>query len=210
MVLHSEAFYDGDKQTGVLLRDERKGELATFVSFTLEGGAIYRAEQVTLLGAAPAEWTSFRFAEAPTGVVTLGVREATGVSIGGVLLEADAVPSYLGWRILVDLARRGGDRVAFRQLDEHGDPEVHDAEFVDRGVEAIAIPGLDLQAAHRYDLLLDGGAFTSFWWDGQQVVASDWTAGSMSVRADGLEPALTGCPVRVAELARTWVAGRPR
>ncbi|GAB2606274.1 hypothetical protein [Pseudactinotalea suaedae] len=210
MVLHSDAFYDGDQQTGVLLRDEREGQLATFVSFVLDGGAIYRAEQVTGLGEAPAGWTSFRFSEATTGVVTLGVQDAAGVSVGGVLLEAGAVPSYLGWRILVDLARRGGERVAFRQLDEHGDPEVHDAELVDRGIEAIAIPGLDLPAARRYDLLLDGGPYTSFWWDGQHVVASDWTAGSMSVRAEGLEPALAGCPVRVAELARSWVAGRPR
>lgn len=208
MVLHSDAFYDGDQQTGVLLRDSREDQLATFVCFMLDGGAIYRAEQVTDLGVASSEWTGFRFAEALSGLVTLGVRDERGVSVDGVLLEHDAVPSYLGWRILVDLAAGGGERVSFRQFDEHGDRELHDGEFVGRGAEAIDIPGLSLEAAHRYDLLLDGEAYTSFWWDGESVVASDWTAGSMSVRADGLEAALAACPVKVAELARTWVAGR--
>lgn len=210
MVLHSDAFYDGDQQTGVLLRDAREGQLATFICFMLDGGAIYRAEQVTDLGVGSSEWVAYRFAEALTGVVTVGVRDENGVSVGGVLLEADAVPSYLGWRILVDLAGSGGDRVAFRQFDEHGDREIHDAEFVSRGLEAIDLPGLALEAAQRYDLLLDGESYTSFWWDGSAVVASDWTAGSMSVRADDLEAALAGCPVQVAELARTWAAGRPQ
>ena len=44
--------------------------------------------------------------------------------------------------------------------------------------------------------------------DGEQLVASDWTAGSMSVLAPGLEAALAGCPPLVAEQARDWVAGR--
>src|SRR5690606_27828922 len=35
MVLHSDAFFDGDQKTGLLLRDAREGELATFVSFVL-------------------------------------------------------------------------------------------------------------------------------------------------------------------------------
>lgn len=208
MVLHSEAFYDGDQQTGVLVRDLQEGQLATFISFVLDGGAIYRADQVTDLGVGSSEWVSFRFAEALSGVVTLGVRDEEGVNLGGVLLERDAVPSYLGWRILLDLASSGGDRAQFRQLDEHGDPQVHDAQFVSRGIEAIDLPGLDLEAAHRYDLLLDGQEYTSFWWDGEHVVASDWTAGSMSVRTDGVEDALAGCPVKVAEAARAWVAGR--
>lgn len=208
MVIHSDAFYDGDQQTGVLLRDSREGQLATFICFLLDGGAIYRAEQVTDLGAASSDWAGYRFAEALSGVVTLGVRDERGVSVDGVLLDQDAVPSYLGWRILVDLASSGGDRAAFRQFDEHGDREIHDAEFVGRGVEAVDIPGLALEAAHRYDLLLDGEPYTSFWWDGTHVVASDWTAGSMSVRTEDLEAALAACPVKVAELARIWVAGR--
>lgn len=209
MVIHSESFFDGDRQSGVLLRDEREDQLATFICFVLDGGAIYRAEQATDLGVGPAGWTAFRFTEALSGVVTLGVRDDAGVDVAGVLLERDAVPSYLGWRILVDLARRGGDRVGFRQLDEHGDPQVQDAMFVDRGVEAIAVPGLKVPAARRYDLLLDGEDYTSFWWDGDAVVASDWTAGSLSVRTEGLEAALEECPLPVAELARVWVAGRP-
>lgn len=208
MVLHSDAFYDGDRQTGVLLRDSREDQLGTFVCFMLDGGAIYRAEQITDLGGTSSEWAGFRFTEALSAVVTLGVRDERGASMDGVLLEHDAVPSYLGWRILVDLASAGGDRVTFRQFDEHGDRQVHDAELVGRGLEAIDIPGLSLEAAHRYDLLLDGEPYTSFWWDGEHVVASDWTAGSMSVRTEDLETALAACPVKVAEHARAWVAGR--
>lgn len=210
MVLHCEAFYDGDRQTGVLLRDDRPGELATLIAFQLESGEIYRAEQVTEVGAGPAEWTRFRFAEASSGVVTIGVRSSDAVNVGGVLLDREAVPSYLGWRILVDLASRDGGRVAFRQLDEHGEPVVHDAELLARAGEEVTLPGVEgVVLAQRYDMLLDGDPYTSFWWDGESVVASDWTAGSMSVRVDDLEAALASCPVLVAEAAREWVAGRP-
>lgn len=208
-MLHCDAFFDGDQQTGVLLRDERPDQLATLTTFRLGAGEVYRAEQVTEIGPRPSDWTRFRFAESPSGVVVIGVREDRAVSVDGVLLDGDAVPSYLGWRILVDLASRHAERVRFRQLDEHGDPEVHDAELLERGGEEVALPGVaGVVAALRYDMLLDGEPYTSHWWDGESVVASDWTAGAMSVRADGLEDALAGCPVQVAAIAREWVAGR--
>lgn len=209
MVLHSESFYDGDRQAGVLLRDLGPQELASFVAFRLDDGQIYRAEQVTRLGAEAAEWTSFRFTEAMSGTVAVGLREAGRVSVDGVVVDGDAVPSYLGWRILRDLAERGGDRVSFRQLDEHGDHETRDAELVARVAEEVTLPGLDgIVLAQRYDLLLDGHPYTSFWWDGQGVVASDWTSGAMSVLAADLASALDGCPPQVAGLARAWVSGR--
>lgn len=208
-MLSCEAFYDSDVQTGVLLRDERPGELATFVAFALDDGAIYRAEQVTVTGDEPTDWTSFRFAEALSGIVTLGVREGGEVSIGGVLVDGDAIPSYLAHRVIADLAARGGDRVTFRQVDEHGEPDVHEVEVVARVAEELTLPGVDgVVMGQRYDLLLDGEPYTSFWWDGERVVASDWTAGSMSVAVDDLDAALAGCPVLVAEQARTWVAAR--
>lgn len=209
MGLVSEAFYDGDEQTGVLLRDSRAEELATFVAFRLDDGQVYRAEQVTALGAEPTAWTSFRFVETLSGTVTTGVREDGRVVLDGAVLDGDAVPSYLGWRVLCDLASRGGDRVAFRQVDEHGDREVHDAQLVARVPEEVTLPGADgVELAHRYDMLLDGRPYTSFWWDGRAVVASDWTAGAMSVLVPDLEAALAGCPVLAAEAARAWVAGR--
>lgn len=209
-MLTAEAFFDGASQTGVLLRDERPGVLATLVCFALEGAGVYRAEQVTETGDGPTEWRRFRFTESLSGVVTEGERTSEGVSVSGVVLDGDAVPSYLGHRILVDLARRGGDRAAFRQLDEHGDPEVHDVEVVHRGAEEVSLPGdgSSLQA-ERYELVLDGEPYTSFWWDGRSVVASDWTAGAMSVLAADLETALEECPEPVAEIARAWVASHP-
>lgn len=207
-MLSCEAFYDSDVQTGVLLRDDRPGELATFVAFQLDGGVVYRAEQVTATGTEPAEWSSFRFAES-SGVVTVGVREGDRVSIDGVVVDGDVIPSYLAHRVIVDLAARGGERATFRQIDEHGDPEVHEVEVVARVAEEMTLPGIDgVVMGQRYDLVLDGEPYTSFWWDGEQLVASDWTAGSMSVLAPGLEAALAGCPPLVAEQARDWVAGR--
>ena len=207
-MIHHDAFYNGDEQSGVLLRDARPDQLATFVCFTLDDEETYRAEQITDLGADPTEWTSFRFAETTSGDVTLGTRDDRGVNVGGVLLEPDAVPSYLGWRILTELAGVGGERARFHQFDEHGDPRVREAEYVSRGLEAIDVPGLALEAAYRFDLLLDGAPYTSHWWDGRHVVASDWTGGAMSVRTPDLEAALARCPVRVAERARSWLAGR--
>lgn len=209
MELVSEAFYDGAEQTGVLLRDVRSDELATFIAFRVEDGEVYRAEQLTRLGPAATDWASFRFAEAMSGTVTVGVREDGRVCIDGVLLDGDAVPSYLGWRILRDLASNDGERAAFRQLDEHGEHRAREAMFVARIAEEVTLPGADgIVLAQRYDLLLDGRPYTSFWWDGEAVVASDWTGGAMSVLVEDLDTALAACPVTVAGLAREWVAGR--
>lgn len=209
MTLSCEMFFTSEAQTGVLLRDDRIGELATFIAFTLDGDQVYRAEQVTATGAAPSDWSSFRFAEELGGTVTVGVREAGQVSVDGVLVAGDVIPSYLAHRVIVDLAQRGEDRVAFRQIDEHGAPEVHDVEVVAQMGEVLTLPGVvGVVAGQRFDLLLDGDLYTSFWWDGEHVVASDWTAGAMSVHAEDLEAALAGCPPLVAEQARAWVAGR--
>lgn len=178
--------------------------------FALEGVGVYRAEQRTETGDGPTDWSRFRFTESLSGVVTEGERTADAVTVSGAVLDRDVVPSYLGHRILVDLARRGGDRATFRQLDEHGDPEVHEVEVVRRGAEEVSLPGDDHSVhAQRFELLLDGEPYTSFWWDGVAVVASDWTAGAMSVLVADLEAALADCPVPVAEIARDWVASRP-
>lgn len=208
MVLESEKFYDGDRQSGVLLRDVRDDEIATLIAFTLDADTTYRADQLTEIGPGPTEWTAFRFSEALSGTVTEGVRTEHGVSVDGVVLDGAAVPSYLAHRILVDLARRSGDRAEFRQVNEGGEPEVHDVEIVRRDPDDLVLPGEGSVSADRYDLLLDGEPYTSHWWDGDAVVASDWTAGSMSVRVPDLEAALDDCPVQVARIAREWVAGR--
>lgn len=211
MTLSHETFVTGGEQTGVVLRDSRPEELATFIAFALDDGAIYRAEQVTALGPEATDWTSFRFAESPSGFVTVGTRTDDAVVVGGIVAPREVVPSYLARRILLALAASGDERAAFSQFDEHGDIAdeltLHDCLFVDRGPEVAPLPGGATQAV-RYDLLLDGEGYTSFWVADDDVIASNWTAGSWSYRAPDLRSALAGCPVPVAEMARRWIAGR--
>lgn len=208
MVLTAERFFDGERQSGVLLRDERPGELTTFISFGVGGDDIYRAEQVTKIGSGPTDWTTFRFTERLSGVVTLGVCTADGIDVAGVRLERDAVPSYGVYRVLRDLARRGAERARYRQIDEHGEPVVRDVEVALRGEENIEPPSGGVLRAARYDLLIDGTPYTRFWLDGERVVVSDWTSGAMSVLVDDVETAFKGCPAPVAAGARAWLAGR--
>jgi hypothetical protein len=209
MVLTAERFFDGERQSGVLVRDERPGELATFISFGVGGDDVYAAEQVTEIGEASTDWTTFRFTERLSGAATAGVRTADGVDVAGVRLPRDAVPSYLAYRVLRDLATSGGERATFAQVDEHGEPRVRDVEVVLRGTEEVVPPGGAALRAARFDLLLDGAPYTRFWLDGDRVAVSDWTSGAMSALVDDVETALAGCPATVAPGARAWLASRP-
>lgn len=203
MSLTFETFHIGLEQAGVLFRRIGEDVWLDLIVFVLPDGGLYHVEQETQVGAGPLEWRGFTSFDPQTGARVIGEVYGDIAVVDGTEVSREAIPSFMAHRVLLDLIANGGDRVEFRQFSE-AEPVVQGAEFVRRGPEQIPTPAGEI-SADRFDLVVDGSPYTSFWSDGASVVASDWSGANSYLVAD-LDAALRDAPTVVADVAREWVA----
>ncbi len=165
-----EAFYDGGKKAGALIRQFSANLLQTTIVFEIDGGPIIHAFQQTRFGLDVFDWSEYKYVDHLEGSDV-----EVKASAEPLLRDSTAkpVPSYAAHLVLKEFLATNEPQRKFKQFDEGSPLSISPAVFVRQGIEDVETPWGNREAL-KVISEVDGRLGNTFWCANESVVKSDW------------------------------------